>query len=163
MLRNMAASLFKTDGGKEDPDNPGRIITTPEKAKYCRRFVERLITLGKKGGLANLRRIISLLGDKEAGLKLFNEIAPRYAARQGGYTRILRLADVRLGDAAQQCIFELVEEEIEKKPRRKKSAPKAAKKPAAKKEEAPEAAEAEEEASAEAVEAEEAAEESEDK
>ncbi|MCD6405495.1 MAG: 50S ribosomal protein L17 [Planctomycetes bacterium] len=123
MLRNMAASLLRTDGGSEDPDNPGRIITTVPKAKECRHLVERLVTLGKKGGVANQRRAIALLGDKEMVHKLFNEIAPRYANRQGGYTRILHLSDVRLGDAATQCVFELVEEEIRttKKARSKKS------------------------------------------
>lgn len=123
MIKNMAASLFRTDGGAEDADNPGRIITTPQKAKECRRLVERVVTLGKKGGVANLRRAIALLGDKEMVHKVFKEIAPRYATRQGGYTRILHLPDVRLGDAAPQCIFELVEEEITptKKPRPKKA------------------------------------------
>ena len=57
--------------------------------------------------------------------KLFHEIAPRYANRQGGYTRILHLADVRLGDAARQCIFELVEEESSKKRKPAKRAAKA--------------------------------------
>ncbi len=127
MMRNMAASLLRTDGGSEDPDSPGRIITTVPKAKECRRLVERLVTLGKKGGVANQRRAIALLGDKEMVHKLFNEIAPRYVNRQGGYTRILHLADVRLGDAATQCVFELVEEEIStaKKARPKKSRKKA--------------------------------------
>lgn len=109
MLRNVAIGLLRSDGGAEDADNPGRIITTPQKAKACRRIVERLITLGKKGGLANFRRAMAVLGDKEMARKLFNEIAPRYTDRQGGYTRILHLADTRRGDAAPQCIFELVE------------------------------------------------------
>ena len=122
-MRNIAANLLRTDGGLEDRDNPGRIITTPEKAKECRRLVERLVTLAKKGGVANFRRAVALLGDKEMARKLFKEIAPRYAERQGGYTRILHLGDVRLGDAAPQCIFELVEEEIktDRKPKAKRS------------------------------------------
>lgn len=132
MLRNMAASLLKTDGGSDNPDNPGRIITTPQKAKACRRLVEKVITLGKKGGLANFRRALALLGDKEMVHKVFAEIAPRYASRQGGYTRILHLAEVRLGDAASQCIFELVEEEIAHKPRRAKAPKRQTAKPAAK-------------------------------
>jgi large subunit ribosomal protein L17 len=133
MLRNMASSLLKTDFDAEDAvPGPGRIVTTPQKAKVCRRFVEKLITLGKKGGVANLRRAISLLGDKEMARKIFNDIAPRYTNREGGYTRILHLAEVRLGDAAPQCIFELVEEEIQKKkPRAKKAPAKTRKKKAA--------------------------------
>ncbi len=101
MMRNMAASLFRHE----------RIVTTPQKAKQCRRFAERLVTLAKKGGLANFRRALALLNDKEMVFKLFNELGPRFANRQGGYTRILHLAEVRVGDAASQCIFELVEDE----------------------------------------------------
>lgn len=133
MLRNMASSLLRTDFDPEDPvPGPGRIVTTPRKAKVCRRLVEKLITLAKKGGVANFRRALSLLGDKEMVRKLFNDIAPRYTNREGGYTRILRLAEVRLGDAAEQCIFELVEEELEKKkPRAKKATAKGRRKKAA--------------------------------
>jgi large subunit ribosomal protein L17 len=120
MMRNMASSLFRHE----------RIITTPEKAKECRRFAERLVTLAKKGGLANLRRTISLLQDKEMAQKLFKELAPRYATRQGGYTRILRLAELRVGDRARQCIFELVEGESSAK---KKAGGKKAAKPRAEK------------------------------
>ena len=139
MIRNMTSSLFRHE----------RIVTTPQKAKQCRRFAERLVTLAKNGGLANFRRALALLNDKETVHKLFKEIAPRYAARQGGYTRILHLADLRVGDSARQCIFELVEEETarkkkaapkkgakkprgEKKPSKKSAKPKAAKETAAK-------------------------------
>jgi large subunit ribosomal protein L17 len=111
MLRNLTLGLLRTDGGAEDAENPGRIITTPQKAKACRGVVERLVTLGKKGGVANFRRALAILGDKAMTHKLFREIAPRYADRQGGYTRILHLAETRRGDAAAQCIFELVEKE----------------------------------------------------
>ena len=89
-------------------DHAERIQTTPEKAKEARRFAERLITLGKKGTLAARRRAIQLLHNKKAVRKLFDEIAPRYENRDGGYTRILRLGTVRVGDAAAQVIFELV-------------------------------------------------------
>ncbi len=105
MMRNMASSLFRHE----------RIVTTPQKAKECRKFAERLITLAKKGGLANFRRTLALLDDKEMAQKLFKELGPRYASRQGGYTRILHLADLRVGDRARQCIFELVEEEAASK------------------------------------------------
>ncbi len=111
MLRNLALGLLRTDGGTEDADNPGRIITTPQKAKACRGMVERLVTLGKKGGLANFRKALAVLGDKKMTHKLFREIAPRYTDRQGGYTRILHLAETRRGDSAAQCIFEFVEKE----------------------------------------------------
>jgi len=122
MMRNMASSLFRHE----------RIVTTPPKAKECRRFAERLITLAKKGGLSNFRRALAHLGDKEMTFKLFNELGPRYKSRQGGYTRILLLAETRVGDAAPQCIFELVEEDSAAK---KKAAGKkaAAKKPRAEK------------------------------
>jgi large subunit ribosomal protein L17 len=105
MMKNMTTSLFEHE----------RIVTTPEKAKECRRIAERLITIAKKGGLTNYRRAMSMLASEDVAHKLFHEIAPRYANRAGGYTRILHLADVRLGDAARQCIFELVEEESSKK------------------------------------------------
>lgn len=97
MLRNMTASLFQHE----------RIVTTPQKAKECRRFAEKLITIAKKGGDANRRRALSILADRVAVETLFVTVAPRFAERQGGYTRILHLANVRLGDAAKQCIFEL--------------------------------------------------------
>lgn len=124
MMRNMASSLFRHE----------RIVTTPQKAKECRRFAERLITIAKRGGLANFRRVLSLLNDKEMARKVFKELAPRYSARQGGYTRILHLADLRVGDRARQCIFELVEEEApsKKKGRARKAAEPRAKKPKAK-------------------------------
>jgi len=130
MLRNIACGLLRTDFASDDAaPAPGRIVTTPQKAKACRRLVEKLITMAKKGGLANFRRALALLGDKEMVHKLFNDIAPRYAEREGGYTRILHLSDVRLGDAAPQCIFELVEEKTaRKKPRAAKTSAKAARK-----------------------------------
>ena len=102
MVRNIARSLFIH----------GRITTTPEKAKETRAFAEKLITLAKEGTLAARRRAIMLLHDKIVVKQLFEDIAPRYTERNGGYTRILRLASRRLGDAAHQAIFELVEAEI---------------------------------------------------
>jgi large subunit ribosomal protein L17 len=124
LRRNQAASLFQH----------GAIRTTEAKAKELRRFAEKLITIAKKGTLHARRRVISLLQDREmvfvkAGgqnpsedieytgqtvvQKLFTEIAPKYANRPGGYTRIIRLADRRIGDAGQQVLLQLVEESIE--------------------------------------------------
>lgn len=110
LLRNLAANLIYEE----------RIITSPEKAKEARPFVERLITLGKRGGLANYRRAISRLRDEDAAHKLFHEIADRFKDTPGGYTRILHLADRRLGDGSSQVIFELVKQSAEKKQRKKK-------------------------------------------
>ena len=102
MRRNLACSLIAQE----------RVRTTPEKAKECRSFVEKLITLARKNTLAGFRRALALLDDKYVVRRLFREIGPRYVDRPGGYTRILKL-DVshnRLGDNAGQVIFELVTE-----------------------------------------------------
>ncbi len=97
-----------------------RIITTLEKAKAARPVAERMMTLAKKGGLANQRRVVSLLGDKAIAKKLFENIGPRYRERPGGYTRIVRLMDGRLGDNGSRAVLELVqgtEEETDAKSR----------------------------------------------
>lgn len=101
MFRNMVAGLFRH----------GRIITTPAKAKEARPFAERLITLAKRGpeDLAARRRAIRLLHDPALVRSLFEDLGVRYKDRQGGYTRILHLAKVRVGDGARQVLFELVE------------------------------------------------------
>ena len=98
MLANMACSLFNT----------GRIETTLVKAKELRRFAERLITIAKKGDLHRRRIAVARLRDKQTVKKLFEEIAPAFAGRNGGYTRILKLGQ-RRGDAAETCIIMLVE------------------------------------------------------
>lgn len=100
MRRNLVSNLFLI----------GRIRTTPAKAKECRSFAEKLITLAREGGLANFRRALSMLDDKFIARRLFKEIAPKYKERPGGYVRILRLANSenRLGDNAPQVIMELV-------------------------------------------------------
>ncbi len=100
--RNMIAALFEHE----------RIITTVEKAKAFRQAAEKLITLGKVKNLHNVRRAQSLLQDKDMVKKLFDELGPRYKDRPGGYTRILRLPNVRLGDGASQAIFELVDNQV---------------------------------------------------
>lgn len=114
LRRNLAASLIQH----------GAIRTTEAKAKELRPFIERLITVAKQGTLHARRRVISTLGrdrdvfDDDGGLQdksvvqmLFDEIAPRYADRPGGYTRIIRLGDRRIGDAGVQVLLQLVEEE----------------------------------------------------
>ena len=107
LRRNLARSLFLSFGGRE------HIITTPEKAKFARPFVEKLITLAKVKSLPNFRRGLSILGDKPATKKLFDEIGPRFADRPGGYTRIIRTSRRRLGDRARQVLFGFVREEAQ--------------------------------------------------
>ena len=84
-----------------------RITTTVPKAKEMRPFAEKMITLGKDGSVNARRQALAFITDKDAIAKLFGEIAPRYATRQGGYTRIVKLGK-RLGDGADMAIIELV-------------------------------------------------------
>ena len=114
MLANMVSSLFTN----------GQIQTTLVKAKEARRFAEKLITIGKKGDLHRRRLAVAKLRDKDAVKLLFDEIAPAYKDRNGGYTRILKLG-VRRGDAAELCILQLVKEQLEPKAEKKEAAPKA--------------------------------------
>ncbi len=100
LMRNLARALFEH----------GRIITTVEKAKEMRPFVEKLITLAKKGTLHARRLAVARLHDKEAVTKLFKEIAPRFADRPGGYTRIIKRHERRLGDAGRTAFIELLKE-----------------------------------------------------
>ena len=109
MLRNLVCSLFLAE---PEEDQPRRVTTTIPKAKEARRVAERAITLGKRGDLHARRRAIALLGNKRAVKTLFDELAPLYSARNGGYTRILRLAKCRLGDGGDLCYFELVGEAV---------------------------------------------------
>ena len=117
LRRNLACALF----------THGSIRTTKQKAREVRQFAERLITLGKKGGLAGFRRALAMLDDKRIVKKLFGEIAPRYTERPGGYTRMLKLSSVanRLGDQAAVVILELVEEEMPERKVKAAPAPKA--------------------------------------
>jgi large subunit ribosomal protein L17 len=100
LMRNLARSLILS------PE--GRIITTVEKAKEARRFVEKLITLGKKGTLHARRLALMHLPQREVIARLFTEIAPRYADRPGGYTRVIRRHERRLGDGGQTAFLELL-------------------------------------------------------
>ncbi|MEO6594205.1 MAG: 50S ribosomal protein L17 [Planctomycetota bacterium] len=93
-----------------------RVVTSLSKAKALRPFVEKIITLARSGDaktkLHRIRRAVSLLQDKDAVKKLFDVIGPRFANRPGGYTRILRLPDYRIGDGGSKVIFELVENDV---------------------------------------------------
>jgi large subunit ribosomal protein L17 len=93
-----------------------RVVTTLPKAKALRPFVEKVITLARstdeKTRLHRIRRAVSLLQDKAAVKKLFDEIGPRFATRPGGYTRILRLPDYRIGDGGTKVLFELVDNKV---------------------------------------------------
>src|SRR5262245_33421826 len=99
IIANLARSLFAE----------GRIRTTEAKAKRLRPQAERLITFAKRGDLASRRHVLTVVRDKQVVHKLFAEIAPRFADRPGGYTRILRLGP-RPGDAAPMVLIELVEQ-----------------------------------------------------
>ncbi len=85
-----------------------KITTTEAKAKEARRLAEKMITLGKEGGLSARRRALAFIFDKSVVEKVFANLAPRYAARPGGYTRIAKLGP-RLGDGAAMVRLELVE------------------------------------------------------
>src|SRR5204863_5631370 len=104
MFENMAGSLLKHE----------QIRTTLPKAKDLRPIVERLITLGKRGGLHARRQAISTLGDRALADKLLTTLAERYAARAGGYTRIIK-AGFRYGDDAPMAIIELVDRDPDAK------------------------------------------------
>ena len=104
LLRNMASSLIKHE----------QITTTLPKARELRPYLEKLITLGKHGGLSNRRLAQArLLDDAQLG-KLFDVLASRYEARSGGYTRIIK-AGIRASDAAPLAIFELVDRDVSAK------------------------------------------------
>lgn len=87
----------------------GKIKTTHAKSKAIKPFVERLITLAKNDTIANRRLAFRKLNNKHAVTKLFAEVAPRFKERAGGYTRIIKLADGRVGDAAKMSYISLVD------------------------------------------------------
>jgi len=99
LLANLATALFRH----------GRITTTETKAKRLRPLAERLVTFAKRGDLHSRRRVLTVVKDKDVVYSLFDEIAPRYTARPGGYTRIIKI-NPRKGDNAPMAIIELVEE-----------------------------------------------------
>ena len=104
MFANMAAALIKHE----------QIITTLPKAKELRPIVEKLVTLGKKGGLDKRRQAISEMRDVDQVKKLFDVLASRYKDRQGGYTRIIK-AGFRYGDNAAMAVIELVDRDPDAK------------------------------------------------
>jgi len=97
MLRNQVQSLFES----------GRMITTVTRAKETRQIAEKMISLGKRGDLHARRQALAYLYKKETVAKLFDEIAPKYKDREGGYTRIIKMGP-RRGDASEMAIIELV-------------------------------------------------------
>ncbi|WP_454157022.1 50S ribosomal protein L17 [Microbacterium lacticum] len=112
LLANLAAALY----------THGAITTTETKAKRLRPLAERLITFAKRGDLHARRRVLSVIGDKEAVHVLFAEIAPQVADREGGYTRITKIGN-RKGDNAPMAVIELVLEPVNPKPKSAKKSP----------------------------------------
>lgn len=104
MFANMTQSLLRHE----------QIVTTLPKAKELKRVVDRIITLGKRGGLHQRRQAASFLGDEALVRKLFGPLAERYRNRQGGYTRVLK-AGFRYGDNAPLSVIELVDRDPEAK------------------------------------------------
>ena len=104
MMANMASSLVKHE----------QISTTLPKAKEMKPFMDKLITLAKKGDLASRRRAISIMRDKDMVKKLFDTLADRYKERNGGYTRVLK-AGFRYGDNAPMAVIELVDRDMDAK------------------------------------------------
>jgi len=104
LFANMAAALIKHE----------QIVTTLPKAKDLRPYVEKLITLAKKGGLANRRLAIARMQDETQVAKMFDVLADRYAGREGGYCRILK-AGFRYGDSAPMAVIELVDRDVDAK------------------------------------------------
>ena len=97
MLRNLTTDVLRY----------GKITTTVTRAKETRRMVEKMITLGKRGDLSARRAALAYITDEEVVKNLFSEIAPKYAERHGGYTRITKLGE-RRGDSAPMSILELI-------------------------------------------------------
>jgi large subunit ribosomal protein L17 len=123
MFRNMVTSLFKND----------RIQTTDAKAKELRGWADHLITLAKRGDLHARRQALSIIREKNVVHSLFENAGKRFGSRSGGYTRIVKLGP-RRGDAAPMSLIELIAEEVKStKTKKKKTAKKTAKAPAAEK------------------------------
>lgn len=106
MMRNMVTSLLRHE----------KITTTTTRAKELRKIAEKMITLGKRGDLHARRQALQVIRDRKVVGKLFEMVAVRYKDRPGGYTRILRLGN-RQGDNAPMCLIELVEEEMNPRPK----------------------------------------------
>ncbi len=108
-LRNLVTNVIERE----------RVTTTLTRAKAARRLVERMITLGKRDSLHARRQAAGFLMTPQATKKLFNDLAPRFANRAGGYTRIVR-AGWRIGDGARVAILELIGSELKKKEKKEK-------------------------------------------
>ena len=104
LFRNMSSALIKHE----------QILTTQAKAKELRPYIEKLITLAKRGGLSNRRLAMSKLGDETQLKKLFDILAERYSDREGGYTRVIK-AGYRGSDAAAMAVIELVDRDVDAK------------------------------------------------
>ena len=104
MFMNLSNALIKHE----------QITTTLPKAKELKRFVEKIITLGKKGNLISRRKALSILQDDKMTKKIFDILSERYKTRQGGYTRIIKLGN-RFGDNAPTAVIELVDRDEEAK------------------------------------------------
>ena len=100
LFRNLVTDLLRYE----------KIITTEAKAKEVRGFTERMITLGKRGGLSARRQALRFVYDKKVVEKIFDELAPRYSGRPGGYTRLIKI-EPRTGDGAHMAQLELVDGE----------------------------------------------------
>ena len=99
MLRNLVTSFFKSEDGK--------IVTTETRAKEVRSLAEKMITLAKRGDLHARKQVLAYITEEDVVTKLFDTIAPKYAERNGGYTRIVKMGP-RRGDAVEVVILELV-------------------------------------------------------
>jgi large subunit ribosomal protein L17 len=110
MLRNMVTSLMEHES----------IVTTDARAKALRSLADKMITLGKRGDLHARRQVLRVIRSKSVTQRLFEEIAPRYAKRDGGYTRIVKKG-FRAGDNASMSVIELVEKSTEEAGAKKKA------------------------------------------
>ena len=109
MLKNLANSLIEHE----------QMVTTIEKAKEARRVTEKLITLAKKDTLNSRRLAFARTRNKLVVAKLFDELVPRYKARNGGYTRIVKISETRWGDAAKMAMIEMVDHPVLDKKKKK--------------------------------------------
>lgn len=115
LLRNLVTSFLERE----------RVTTTLAKARFTRPLAEKMITLGKRGTLHARRQALAYMTKESAVKKLFDEIAPRFSERPGGYTRIIKL-DRRMGDGSVMAMLELVGTEYKKKAKKKKETTKPA-------------------------------------
>lgn len=104
LFKNMANALIKHE----------QIVTTLPKAKEMKRFIDKLITLGKRGGISRRREAFAILRDEAMVKKLFDVLADRYSERNGGYSRVLK-AGFRYGDNAPRAVIELVDRDVSAK------------------------------------------------